>query len=63
MKDSELLKNFKEIREGLENLNQMVFLIAKVFYDLEEESSGDLEKDITDVQPKKYVRDNPSYLG
>jgi hypothetical protein len=61
MKDKELLKNFKKIRQELGNLNKMVFLIASQFYDFEgEESSGKLEKDIEQVQPKKNYR---GYLG
>jgi hypothetical protein len=63
MKDEELLRNFREIREGLENLNKMVFLIAKAFYDLEEDNEGEFEKNIENVQPRKYTRDSPSYLG
>jgi hypothetical protein len=63
MDDKELLKNFKEIREGLENLSKMVFLIASQFYDFSgEESSGHLEKDITDIHPIK-TNGFSSYIG
>jgi len=56
MEDKELLKNFKEIRIGLENLNRLLYMVASCFFDFEEEESGELSKDITDIYPLKSIK-------
>ncbi len=63
MKEKEILKNFREIRMSLENLNKMMGLIVRLFYDTGEEPEGDFEKSITDVQQKQYTKGELSYLG
>ena len=68
MDNRELLKNIKEIRKNLEQLNKMVGVIfVNIYPESLEESSGQNEKDITDVIPRRVEDSNPqknrSYLG
>ena len=66
MDNRELLKNIKEIRKNLEQLNKMVGVIfVNIYPESLEESSGQNEKDITDVIPRKVFADknSRSYLG